>query len=863
MKKLLHLILLFFITAVQPSLAAVQLGGATLCQYTATSAIVTATVTDAGGNPKPFTGVSFSVVSGTSAAFTYPVTYTNEQGLAATVLSLVGSPSSNQVQIQAQDQSTGEIASTTVSVQLGWVCEISIFSFSPITAVVDNNYIATGFNYGWAWHSNTFTAYSTDPRIAVPTRGTVGGGVNYGQALALDISPRQAGQAYMLVPHAVGVPITVQAADVNAPLITSQPLTSTDIYQPYYYQVTASSPTAKTLSFNLAEGPAGMMINAQTGALVWAPGFDDIGEHIIKLTLSDGTLSTYQHYRLQVHYLCEASGDMDRDNACDPVDNCPYTFNPDQADANGNGIGDACETGLQFSLRGLGYVTATSSESDARGLNDLGQVMGSDYSPSPPVHTEAFIWDPVKGMRGLGYLSPYPAYSEAYSINNLGQVVGASSSPNGWREAFFWDPAIGMVGLGDFPGGSFESIAYGINDKSQVAGTGDAGTDTRFLGQAFIWDMKTGLVGLGALPNREVSGARAINAAGQVVGTSSWEAFLWDATTGMVGLGDLKNNTGLYANSFGNALNDLGQVVGQSRSVNGDEAFIWDAANGMRGLGDLPGGTFASSAVGINNQGQVIGMSQSGLGNEPFLWDTAHGMVVLRTVLDASAAGWILSSVVGINNQGQIAGNGRNPQGKFEAFLLTPIGPRVGPVAVSGQSGTLISWKPLITSNATTRLSCKIKTPPANGAAAVLSDCTSGTYQSQPGFIGTDSFTYIANDGRADSNPGLVTVAVTEGPMDACAQRNPVSSFNYTGKEGTLTIGVTGNITSHTNKEVKVCPGTTLKYQTSSTKGQVVCKVKNNTTRGSGRLKINDHIKCTDKPAGKDKVHFKVKSGVR
>jgi uncharacterized Zn-binding protein involved in type VI secretion len=78
-----------------------------------------------------------------------------------------------------------------------------------------------------------------------------------------------------------------------------------------------------------------------------------------------------------------------------------------------------------------------------------------------------------------------------------------------------------------------------------------------------------------------------------------------------------------------------------------------------------------------------------------------------------------------------------------------------------------------------------------------------------------------------------------------------------------LSITFTGNITTHTNKVVKVCPGTTLKYQTSSTKGPVVCQVKNNTTRGSGSLKINDHIKCTDKPAGKDKVHFKVKSGVK
>jgi hypothetical protein len=35
--------------------------------------------------------------------------------------------------------------------------------------------------------------------------------------------------------------------------------------------------------------------------------------------------------------------DTDGDGIPDAVDNCPTVFNPDQADSNGNGIGDACE----------------------------------------------------------------------------------------------------------------------------------------------------------------------------------------------------------------------------------------------------------------------------------------------------------------------------------------------------------------------------------------------------------------------------------------------------------------------------------------------------------------------------------------
>jgi hypothetical protein len=52
-------------------------------------------------------------------------------------------------------------------------------------------------------------------------------------------------------------------------------------------------------------------------------------------------------------------------------------------------------------------------------------------------------------------------------------------------------------------------------------------------------------------------------------------------------------------------------------------------------------------------------------------------------------------------------------------------------------------------------------TEPSNGSAVLGEDGVTVTYTPDANFNGTDSFTYMANDGTANSAPATVTVSVS------------------------------------------------------------------------------------------------------
>lgn len=51
---------------------------------------------------------------------------------------------------------------------------------------------------------------------------------------------------------------------------------------------------------------------------------------------------------LSVTNALAAGLDFDRDGVADTADNCRFMYNPDQADSNFDGIGDACQLSLSL-----------------------------------------------------------------------------------------------------------------------------------------------------------------------------------------------------------------------------------------------------------------------------------------------------------------------------------------------------------------------------------------------------------------------------------------------------------------------------------------------------------------------------------
>lgn len=252
-----------------------------------------------------------------------------------------------------------------------------------------------------------------------------------------------------------------------------------------------------------------------------------------------------------------------------------------------------------------------------------------------------------------GYLS-----SDATGINSNGQIVGYSTGSNGQPQAFLYSGG-SMQGLGTFSASQSCSVATGINNAGQVVGYTQQsygvgyGTGPTY---GFIYSSGTATQ-FSELRGPAYTFGNTINNAGQVAGFSLvsnsdvTDGFLYSGGS-MTDLGSLAGSND-YSDAYG--INDHTQIVGYSTIPNSsgrDRAFLWQ--NGaMTDLGDLYGGSASAWAYSINNSGQVVGDSWQVAPSSAhaFLWQSGT-MTDLGTL-----PGGTFSQALGINNSGLIVGD--------------------------------------------------------------------------------------------------------------------------------------------------------------------------------------------------------------
>ena len=89
----------------------------------------------------------------------------------------------------------------------------------------------------------------------------------------------------------------------------------------------------------------------------------------------------------------------------------------------------------QLSITDLGTLPG-GDESEARGINARGQVVG--FSETASVATHPFLWEDGR-MTDLGNLPGAEFnFSRAFGINSRGQVVGFSNTASGENHAVLW-----------------------------------------------------------------------------------------------------------------------------------------------------------------------------------------------------------------------------------------------------------------------------------------------------------------------------------------------------------------------------------------------------------------------------------------
>ena len=288
------------------------------------------------------------------------------------------------------------------------------------------------------------------------------------------------------------------------------------------------------------------------------------------------------------------------------------------------------------------------------GLNDSGQVVGWSYVKGNATG-HAYLFD-SGDMADLGTFGG--SNSVGWAINSSGTVAGYAHVRDDRTVIAFVYRDGRKRRLGTL-GGPF-SAAYGINDKGEVVG--DSLVDREHT-HAFLFRDGT-MQDIGTLGG-PYSAARDINDKGQVVGISTVEvdspmhAFIY-RNGRMRDLGEFNATS----------INDRSEVTGWMSTPQGNHVVLHRAGK-LRDVGTLAGADTYPNA--INNCGEVVGEGITATGLHAFLLSNGEFLDLNSVLPESLASHVVLESASAINDLGQIAARGFDAKkGKWRSYLLTP-----------------------------------------------------------------------------------------------------------------------------------------------------------------------------------------------
>jgi RHS repeat-associated protein len=183
--------------------------------------------------------------------------------------------------------------------------------------------------------------------------------------------------------------VTTNHDSDTATVITSRPTES----QPYMYRVTAADADGDSVTFALADGPAGMTIDTSTGVVAWSPTSSQLGRHAVTLSASDENGgSTTQTFIVTVD---PAHGEHAPRIVTEPIDvalsTVPYEYHLRAADRDEDPLRYQLESGPDGMTISPDFGTLTWGASLGRGLHFNGR---GDIATIPGPST----LDPVSGF---------------------------------------------------------------------------------------------------------------------------------------------------------------------------------------------------------------------------------------------------------------------------------------------------------------------------------------------------------------------------------------------------------------------------------------------------------------------------------